>query len=88
MSTATNRPDGSPGAAGSASSCFDCAWHRRAGFWSHVVCRYPRERVPEVVDLSKVLDQVAVTHCSAATICPAFLPPNAPREPRREGGAE
>ena len=74
------------GSAGSDLSCFDCAWHRSAGYWAHVVCRYPRERVPKVVDLSKILGWVAVTHYSAATVCPAFLSPNAQRE--RPAGME
>lgn len=76
------------GAAGSALSCFDCAWHRERGWFQHVECAYPRERIADVVDLSGVRDGVVLTKDIAATICPAFQSPNARALPRRDGGEE
>lgn len=63
-------------AAGSAFSCFDCTWHREAGYWAHVVCVYPRERVAAVVALSGFHDGVGLTKDIAATICPDYTSPN------------
>lgn len=70
------RNEGLAGRAGSALSCFDCAWHLDVGYLLHVTCRYPRERVPAVVDMSGCHDGVALTKDIAATVCPGFKSPN------------
>jgi hypothetical protein len=41
-------------------------------------CKYPRERAPEVVDLT---DPLGYTMIYAAEVCPHYAP-NAPREVR------
>jgi len=45
-----------------------------------VRCRYPRERAPQVVDMTIFLHRNAVMPLKAAVICPHFeapIPPNA-----------
>jgi hypothetical protein len=66
--------------AGSPSSCLDCRHHRE--YMTHltatVKCLYPRERAPQVVDMTIFLHGNAVMPLKAAVICPHFEAPIPP----------
>lgn len=61
----------------SPSSCLQCRHH--AEYMTHLTaavrCRYPRERAPEVVDMTIFLHGNAVMPLKTAVICPHFEAP-------------
>ena len=75
-----NQPENSaalPRTPCSPSSCLQCRHH--VEYMTHLTatvrCRYPRERAPEVVDMTIFLHGNAVMPLKTAVICPHFEAP-------------